>query len=289
MKKAILAFALLFIFPASAATAEKLNNESIVLLVRAGLGEDAILAKIKASAGEYDVSVDDLIRLKKANVPNKVIAAMIEITSTKSDMKPAARSAESRDPLLPRPPGVYVLTDRTTAAKMIAITPTTSRKTKSSGFWSYALTGGIASVSFKAIVQGVRSRTKLSQSKPIFYFYFAQNTNSTINTFDNSDQISIPDQFSLIRFDVKKLNREKKIGTYNITGVKSGLSEKDKIPFTYSLLAPGVYEVIPVFDLQVGEYGFIIDPSASWRSNISGIGGSNLKVFDFTVTPSNAP
>lgn len=289
MIKAILAFALLISLPANATASEKLNNESIILLVKAGLGEEAILAKIKASVGQFDVSVDDLIRLKRVNVPNKVIAAMIEAASAKSDMKTSAWSLDSRDPMIPHPPGVYVLTDRSTAAKMIALTPTISRQTKSSGFLSYALTGGIASVSFKAIVPGSQARTKSNQSKPIFYFYFQESNISSSNLFESSDVISIPTQFSLVQFDVKKEHREKKIGKYNITGIKSGLSEKDKIPFTYSLIAPGVYEVIPVHDLQIGEYGFMIDPTTNSRSNISGIGRLNPKVFDFAVTNANTP
>ena len=289
MRNAILAFALLIGLPVSAARAETLDNESIILLVKAGVGEDAILAKIKQSPGQYEISVQDLIRLRKANVPSRLITAMIEATTIKPNVTNVAWSTDSRDPMIPHPPGVYVLTDRSEAAKMIAITPTTSRQTKSGGFWSYALTGGIVSMSFKAIVPGAHARTQSTQTKPIFYFYFGQNGQSTPSMFTMSDTITIPTEFSLVRFEVKKDHREKKVGTYNITGVKSGLAEKDRIPFTYSLLSHGVYEVIPVIDLLPGEYGFVIDPTASSSLTIAGVGRFNTKVFDFSVKDRSAP
>lgn len=283
MKKAFLICALLISLIETAAGAETLNNESILTLVRAGVGEDAIVAKIKSTSGQYQTSVQDLVRLKKANVPNRVITAMIDISAIKPSERNSTLSSDSRDPMIPHPPGVYVLTDRSETAKMSAIMPTVTRQAKSGGFWSYALTGGIASMSFKAIVPGNRARTQSNQSRPIFYFYFDQSEPSSSNPFAMSAAITMPTDFFLVRFDVKKDRREKKVGTYNITGVKSGLSEKDKIPFTYSILSPGVYEVIPVADLASGEYGFVLDNSANLGSTLPGVGRFNSRVFDFSI------
>lgn len=284
MKKAALAFSMLVNLPLTAALAENLNNESIVSLVHAGLGEEAIVAKIKSSDGHYDTAVQDLIRLKKASVPNRVITAMIENSGRKSVPISSHWSTDARDPMIAHPPGLYVLTDRTDSAKMVAIGPTNSRQTKSGGFWSYALTGGIASMSFKAIIPGTHARTESNQSKPIFYFFFEQANNPAPNAFAMSAEITAPTDFALVRFDVKKDHREKKIGKFNIMGAKSGLAEKDKIPFTYSLIRPGVFEVIPVGDLTPGEYGFVIDSAASGGGQASGISGANRTLFDFSVT-----
>ena len=289
MRNAISIFTLLFSLTAGVALAETLNNDSIISLVKAGVGEEAIVAKIKQSPSQYEISVQDLIRLKKYNVPSRVITAMIETTANNSNRSNLTWSIDSRDPMIPHPPGVYVLTDRSEAAKMVVITPTTSRQTKSGGFWSYALTGGMISMSFKAIIPGAHARTQSTQTRPIFYFYFGQNGQPTTNTFATSEIITIPTEFSLIRFEVKSQHREKKVGTYNITGVKSGLSENDRIPFTYSLLSPGVYEVIPVIDLLPGEYGFVIDPAANSTSPMAGVGRFNTKVFDFSIKDRAAP
>ena len=287
MKKTVLAFVMLINFPVGSALAETLNNENIISMVRAGIGEDAIVAKIKVSDGQYETSVQDLIHLKRANVPSRIITVMIENSGKKTNAASPAWSIDARDPMVPHPPGVYVLTDRTLSAKMLPISPTTSRHTKSGGFWSYALTGGIASISFKAIVPGAHAHIEVSQSKPIFYFYFDQTGQSSLSNFWMSGSVNAPTDFALVRFDVKNDHREKKVGRYNITGIKSGLAEKDKIPFTYSLLSPGVFEVIPVIDLVQGEYGFVLESSGGVNIGISSNVGLNNKIFDFSVKQPN--
>ncbi len=55
---------------------EILTNADVVKMVRAHLGVDVMLNQINIDAGNYSLSKDDLIRLKQAGVPDKVIAAM---------------------------------------------------------------------------------------------------------------------------------------------------------------------------------------------------------------------
>lgn len=283
MKKVALVFAMLVNLPLSEVEAESLNNDSIVTLVRAGLGEDAVVAKIRSSDGQYDTSVEGLVRLKKAKVPNQIITAMIERSSKKSEESKPVWMNEARDPMLPHTPGLYILTDRSESAKMIPVKATTSRQTKSGGFWSYALTGGIASMSFKAIVPRAHAQIQSGEVKPIFYFFFDQAVGPEPSAFSASATITTPTEFALVRFDEKKDHREKKVGKFNITGPKSGLAEKDKIPFTYSEIRSGVFEVIPVNDLPPGEYGFVTDNAGSGGNVVSGIGGVNRTVFDFSI------
>ena len=54
-----------------------LSNEDVVALKQAGFGDDALLARIRASRGRYRLDTEDLLRLKKAGVSDTVIAAMI--------------------------------------------------------------------------------------------------------------------------------------------------------------------------------------------------------------------
>lgn len=54
-----------------------LTNEDIVSLIRAGLGAEVIIAKIKTSATKFDTSVEELLALKDAGVEDDVIAAMV--------------------------------------------------------------------------------------------------------------------------------------------------------------------------------------------------------------------
>ena len=56
---------------------EILNNETILKLVKAGIGEDVIVGMINQQQGKYALSADDVIALKRAGVSDKVVAAMI--------------------------------------------------------------------------------------------------------------------------------------------------------------------------------------------------------------------
>jgi hypothetical protein len=54
-----------------------LTNESILKLVKAGLGDDVILGMMSSQPGQYSVDSDGVIALKQAGVSDKVIAAMV--------------------------------------------------------------------------------------------------------------------------------------------------------------------------------------------------------------------
>lgn len=56
---------------------DALTNYDVMELVKAGLSEEVVLAKIAASEVEFDISTDAIITLKKSKVPESVIAAMI--------------------------------------------------------------------------------------------------------------------------------------------------------------------------------------------------------------------
>jgi hypothetical protein len=62
---------------ASTSVPEVLTNESVVDMVNAGLDESVILAKIAATPARFDTRTDALIELKRAAVPDRVLAAMV--------------------------------------------------------------------------------------------------------------------------------------------------------------------------------------------------------------------
>jgi hypothetical protein len=55
-----------------------LTNDSIVRLVKAGVGQDTILHAVNTRAGAYALGVEDIIALKKAGVPDEVLNAMLD-------------------------------------------------------------------------------------------------------------------------------------------------------------------------------------------------------------------
>jgi len=76
----VAAFFLIFVVLAQIASAqtEVLTNTQIIEMTKAGLGRDLIVSKIRSSQSKFDVSVNALIDLKKANVDDEVISAMME-------------------------------------------------------------------------------------------------------------------------------------------------------------------------------------------------------------------
>src|ERR1019366_6137036 len=76
-----------------------LDNEAIIKLVKAGLGEELIIGMVTSQPGKYALAADDVLRLKEQKVPDKVILAMI----TKSSAAPVT-SGPSQPPATPAAP-----------------------------------------------------------------------------------------------------------------------------------------------------------------------------------------
>lgn len=275
----------------SPALAEKLNNQMVVELVKAGLGDEAIVAKISGSEGAFDLSTDHLIDLKRQGVSSPVIAAMIRADSSpaRAGSGPVKFVNDSPEPLVPHASGIYLLMNHNGPAHMLKIDPTVSNQTKTGGFFGYALTGGIASLSMKSVLPDPTARVRASGSRPVFYFYFdeanprnAENGASGVWLSGPAATVTSPNEFSLVRFSQKKNAREARVGSFNIAGAKAGVMDKDRIPFAYDKLAPGVFKVFPQQDLQPGEYGFLY-----FMGGGGGVGmqaaASTTRVFDFSV------
>ncbi len=261
--------------------AETLNNEAVVSLVELGLGEEAIVAKIKNSDPNYKLSIEDLTSLKNQGVSSKIIAAMISVDGEKSNeiiMVP-----ESPDPMLPHPTGVYLLADWEEEPKMSRINYTVSNQVKTGGFLGAALTGGIASTSLKAIIPNASATTNSVSAKPVFYMFFDDsNSEEKIQNSNwasgSASIVTSPSEFTLISLKVKKGRRQAKVGKFNFTGAKTGVLDKDQIAFDHEEVRRGVYKVSPREELEPGEYGFIFAINGD-----NGRGIASARIFDFTI------
>ena len=59
------------------ATAPTMDNDAVINMVKAGLGDDLILQTINSSQGRYSTDADSLVALKKAGVSDRLISAMM--------------------------------------------------------------------------------------------------------------------------------------------------------------------------------------------------------------------
>ena len=262
---------------AQTSNTEVLNNQTVVSLVGAGLGSESVIAKIKASAGSYDTSINALILLKQSNVPDAVIAAMVD-RSNSPVLANATTDNSSPNPLAAHSPGIYIF-EPAGAGRMHRIDATVSNQTKSSGLLGYALTSGIASMKMKSVVPNPFARVRTTERRPTFYFYLnPKGVMAEVSQFGSplNAVAGSPNEFSLLRLDQKKDRREVAVGSINaFSGIKTGVGDKARIAFTYEDVAPGVFKVTPSAAILPGEYGFILSMTST--------GGAGARIFDFSV------
>jgi hypothetical protein len=273
------------LFVASPVAAETLSNASVMELVKAGIGNDAIIAKIKKSEGKYDLNTNDLIALKNAGVPSEVIAAMIA-GPVKSEPVAQAMSLTDINPMASHPSGLYLID--VSANRLSRIDPTVSNQAKTGGVFGYALTMGIASMSVKVSITGQAARVVSPAQVPSFYFFFDASNPTTANITSSwaagsAQTVSSPSEFTLIRLTEKQGRREARVGSLNIGGAKTGVMDHDRIPFDYQMVREGVYKVTPKQTLVAGQYGFIYAISGGGTS-----GAMAARIFDFGVHPNAA-
>lgn len=260
-------WALIALVLATPAAAETLNNDAVLALLDAGLGDEVVIAKIKSSPSSFDLSTDTIIAMKKRGVSGPVIAAMISASAVPAT---TAMSIDSPDPMVPHPSGIYLAG----AEKMTRIESTTTRQARTSGMLGAALTGGLTGMRIKAAVNGPTASVRTSESRPVFYFYFDQ---AEQGLGAAGGAITSPQEFSLILFEAKKDKREAVVGSVGLGGTKAGLRDKDQQDFEVSQIKPGVYKVVPSQSLKPGEYAFI-------SGGVGAGANATFRVFDFTIT-----
>src|SRR5712671_6871652 len=72
---------------------EVLTNDSVIQMVKAGLPEAVVIAKIKSTSSKFDLKTDSLVSLKKAGVSDKVLEAMVAAGSGAAPSTAAAAPA----------------------------------------------------------------------------------------------------------------------------------------------------------------------------------------------------
>jgi hypothetical protein len=271
---------------------EVLTNDTVIALSGAGLGEQTIIAKIKASPSSFDVDASKLIALKQRHISDAIIAAMVEASSRSQNSVAAMGASDSPNPLAPHASGIYLLSQKDGVPKMVRMDATSSSQTKSGGMLGYALTGGIAKMKINTVVPGGTARVQTSSVRPKFYFYFDQAATSLSGGASGSvwmagpgAAVTSPNEFTLVRFKVKKDRREAAVGSFNITGAKAGVQDDQRITTTYTDVRPGVFKVTTQQDLSPGEYGFVYSTATGGGVGAYGAGATMSRIFDFSVAP----
>ncbi len=240
---------------------EVLTNDSILKLVKAGLGEDMIVNMVKTQTSNFALNTEDIVALKNGGVPDKVIAAMI--TKGSGLMKPATAepAAKVEAPLttkdgvpLPEELGVYRLKD----GQYLTVPPEILNLRTARG--AQMLVGVFANAKLNGWVTNPHSSTRLSPSVEF-----------VVKLPEGTD----PAEYLCVMFEVKKDRREVELARGRIN-FSTG-TQRNAVPFENEKLAKQIYR-LKFGVLKKGEYG-LLPPGANISANATSAG----KIYTFLV------
>ncbi len=240
---------LLLIGGLSAGAQVALDNNDIVKMAKAGLGEAVILSVIERQAGTYDVSPDRLVALKDAGVTDREIAAMTA--------KGPAAVVNDYDAL---ETGVYYK-----ARGVMEWTGVPSERVyaKSGGALKSLATNNIIKQDMNGRLDGQTS--KLGLATPLQFLIV------TPEGIEGSD-------FTLVALDQKKDAREFRTRTGGVFHSSEDV-KRNAVPFEQKKLARHTYLITLPPEVGKGEYAFLAAGLTS-----SSASGSRGKAYTFHVT-----
>lgn len=286
MKKVYVNIVLLVLTAASSgaqltagAMRQRLDNEGVIEMVRAGLSEDVIISKIRAIATAepaslaLDTSVEGLKKLKDLNVSDSLLRVMIS-PSAFSDptVGPTAITTDANLP--PAEVGVYWKN----SGKFEFIQGQTISHAKVGGKAGSFVTYGMRGVHWDAFLNGAKSRNVIKDSQPVFYFYVPEGLSAA--------------DFVLMKLNQKSGRREFQIGSFGgMHGGQAGIKHDKEFPFKAEHVGIRTYRIMPDQGLKPGEYGFFMGTGAQTSTTTAagakggaGSGGAATgRMYDFTI------
>jgi hypothetical protein len=252
--------------PDTAAGAPKsstLDNDAVVRMTRADVGDAIILQTVRTQPGTYKTGPDDLIALKKAGVSEAVISAMLARTSGMSQ-RATANGAEARPvevtPLSPEvdDPGVYW---KNKQGQWEPVSPELV-KYRSGGAAKSVLTRGI-----------VRPDNNGKVSGPHASLVIQPGTEMMILAPRQADAV----EFIILRFREKSDRREFRVESGSFFHTETG-SDRDQLDIPIRKVSNRLFAFTVPADLKKGEYG-VLPPGNGNGAGISFAG----KIYTFAV------
>jgi len=235
---------------------ELLTNDSVIQMVKGGLPEAVVIAKIKSTPSKFDLKTDSLLSLKKAGVTDKILEAMV---SAGSGGAAASSSSAAATPAPPAPAlaaGALKTQDviyQLVGGKYVEMFATSANLETNMAFFQSKS---------EVVLEGRKAQFRISDKQPVF-----------LSTYSSTDA-------PLVRLKPgdEHNDRNLKIGSGAFMPFggtqKMGVRNEDKIAVTIERDPRGFYKVTPSAALPPGEYGFIL---------ATGFGAGSGKVYDFGV------
>lgn len=132
---------------------------------------------------------------------------------------------------------------------------------------------GLSSAKSNKVIEGESAELEIQEQKPEFGIVFGEDKQTG---YIFSDEKNL-DEILLIKLHKKKNNRNLRTGKYGLTGVKTGVDEKDVMPLAIEKIEENKYKVHPKKKLEKGEYCFFyMGKPQNEENTFNG-------VFDFSI------
>lgn len=264
----------------SAQQTDTLTNSKVIELYKAGFGKDILKSKIQTSVTKFDVSIDGLLELKKAGVPDEVINLMISANGQKTNAADNSNNnsiaANTGGKTLNLESGIYYQNSKGDYNEIEPSILTNSKTNRAAQIFI----SGLINAKTKATLSGKESSFLIYETLPKFYFVFDTTVKSSLNTESNvffGGTTTSPKEFLLVKLNISKNSREITVGKENIANSDFGIDETSLIRFTSKKISKGVYEVSTDTPFAPGEYCFLFALGIKQ--------GQSTKAFDFGVRP----
>ncbi|MGB7592773.1 MAG: hypothetical protein WCD04_12480 [Terriglobia bacterium] len=228
-----------------------LTVEDIIKLTKAGLSEDIIIQQIRKNREAFDLSTEQLIALKAANVSDRIVEVMLDPSKAETPAHiapaPVAAEPEVAEAALPTEVGVYAKKQ----GQWVEVSPEIVYW-KTGGALKTIATAGIRHGDVNGHVPGANSHT--SFGTPLEFLIVAPEGTALA-------------EYQLVRLHPNKDNREFRTITGGILHSQSG-SQRDQLPFDGKKIASRVYELTFPASAGPGEYGLLPPGSTSGSGKI---------------------
>jgi hypothetical protein len=250
--------------PAAVPKPQGLTIDGIVSMVQAGLSEDVVIARLRKEDKAFDLSPEDMIKLKNAGVGNDTLKVMMD---PKVELKPPP-------PLTPAPKPVVPITP----VAPVAPTPGSGSPTPTGGPIAGAVAGqamemGVyfkrAGVWMEVLPEVVNWKTGGTLKNLATANIVKKDLNGNLTGPASRNSVTAPLEFlivaaegvsiteyQLIRLRLNKDYREFRTVTGGILNQQSG-AMRDLVPFEGKKLSPRTFSVVLPNNLGAGEYGFL--------------------------------
>jgi hypothetical protein len=238
------------------ALAKTTEVSDVIEMVKLGISDDVIIAKLRKERKPFDLSTDSLIEMKKAGVSAGVMKAML---NPQADSQASAVPTSSSAPSLEL--GVYMKK----GGEWVEVQPEVVNW-KTGGALKSLATAGVVKKDLNGNVEGPSSKNSVK---------------SPLEVLIVAPEGVAASEYQLLRFRANAEYREFRSVTGGILNQRGG-AMRDLVPFESKKVANRNFVLVLPAGLGAGEYG-ILPPGAGGSSTTNAVSSAYGKMFTFHI------